>query len=153
MTRLGKHMAHSNSDEATILLVDDDELDVRCVQKAFKEQKISNPLLRASNGRKALEILRGGGGQPPLPRPYLILLDLKLPKMNGIEFLTELRQDAALEDSIVFVLTTSDDDRDKIAAYKQHVAGYLLKQDAGDEFLDAVRMLDYFTLSVHFPGR
>ncbi len=153
MTNRGDKMARNNSDEITILLVDDDELDVRCVKEAFRDQKISNPLIRASNGLEALEILRGEGRREALARPYLILLDLKMPRMNGIEFLAELRDDPNLSDSIVFVLTTSDDDRDKIAAYKQHVAGYLLKQDAGDEFLDAVRMLDYFTLSVHFPNR
>jgi CheY-like chemotaxis protein len=146
-------VAHHDSDEVTFLLVEDDDLDVRVIEEAFEQQKITNSIVRATNGVEALEILRGEGGRDRIPRPYLILLDLKMPQMNGLEFLDQLRNDPELEDAIVFVLTTSDDDKDKTAAYKKHVAGYLLKQDVGDEFMDAVKMLDFFTLSVHFPAK
>jgi len=137
--------------EVNILLVEDDEIDVRSVKRAFQTQKIANPIFQASDGVEALEMLRGEAGHAPLPRPYLILLDLKMPRMNGIQFLHEIRADTELHDSIVFVLTTSDDDRDKVAAYEKNVAGYLLKQDVGDDFMNAIRMLDYFTISVQFP--
>lgn len=138
--------------EINILLVEDDEIDVRSVKRAFQSLKIANPIVQASDGVEALEILRGEAGHATLARPYLILLDLKMPCMNGIQFLHEIRADPALRDAIVFVLTTSDDDRDKVAAYAKNVAGYLLKQDIGDDFMHAIRMLDYFTLSVQFPS-
>ena len=141
----------SGSLEVNILVVDDDDIDVRAVKRGFAAQKISNPIYVASDGVEAIEMLRGEGGRDPLPRPYLILLDLKMPRMNGIQFLDEIRKDPDLRGSIVFVLTTSDDDRDKTAAYEKNVAGYLLKQEVGEDFIDAVRMLDLFTISVQFP--
>lgn len=139
--------------DVNILLVEDDEIDVRSVKRALQAQKIANPVFQASDGVEALEMLRGEAGRAPLPRPYLILLDLKMPRMNGIQFLDEIRADPELRDSVVFVLTTSGDERDKVAAYEMNVAGYLLKQDIGDGFMHAIRMLDYFTISVQFPPR
>ena len=138
--------------KVNILLVEDDEVDVHAVKRGFQRQKISNPVYLASDGVEALEVLRGEGGREKIPRPYLILLDLKMPRMTGIQFLEVIRQDEALRDSIVLVLTTSDDDRDKTAAYRQNVAGYLLKQEVGEDFMNAIRMLDLFTISVQFPG-
>jgi len=137
--------------EVNILLVEDDEIDVRSIKRAFQAQKIANPMFEASDGVEALKMLRGEAGHKTVPRPYLILLDLKMPRMGGIQFLHELRADPALRDSIVFVLTTSDDDRDKVAAYENNVAGYLLKQDVGDDFMHTIRLLDCFTISVQFP--
>lgn len=96
-------------------------------------------------------MLRGQGGQARFPRPYLILLDLNMPRMNGIEFLEEVRKDADLRDSIIFVLTTSDDDRDKVAAYDKNVAGYIVKAKAGEDFLKLIEMLDNYLTFVEFP--
>jgi CheY-like chemotaxis protein len=87
------------------------------------------PLTVARNGLEALSLLRGIGTQGPLPQPCLILLDLHMPQMNGFEFLQELRQDLILSASLVFVLTTSNDNCDKQVAYQHHVAGYLLKSE------------------------
>jgi CheY-like chemotaxis protein len=137
--------------EVNILLVEDDEVDVRIVKEAFKEHKLKNPLHVASDGVEGLEMLRGENGRERLPRPYLIMLDLKMPRMNGLEFLAEIRKDPQLKDSIVFVLTTSDNEQDKVAAYKSHVAGYLLKSDVGGDFMTAVQMLELFVVSVQFP--
>src|SRR4051812_14143501 len=107
-----------------ILLVDDDEIDVMNVRRAFDKGKIDNPLFVASDGLGALEMLRDG----TLPRGRrLVLLDLNMPRMNGIEFLRELRADPALRGTPVVVLTTSDEERDRLEAYDLHVAGYLLK--------------------------
>jgi CheY-like chemotaxis protein len=141
----------SNFPDVNILLVEDDEIDVRVVKKAIADQRIINPLFVASDGVEALEMLRGEGGRERVPQPYMILLDLKMPRMNGIQFLEAIRDDPELRTSVVFVLTTSDDDRDKLAAYEKNVAGYLLKQDVGDGFMNAIRMLDLFAISVHFP--
>ncbi len=134
-----------------ILIVDDDSVDIRMVTRALKNRNISNPLHTAKDGVEALEMLRGENGCEPLPRPFIILLDLNMPRMNGIEFLESIRQDEDLSGSIVFVLTTSNDDRDKCAAYKKNVAGYILKSEAGDDFINLVSMLESFVLTVQFP--
>ncbi len=137
--------------DVNILIVDDDQVDVRGIQRGLTKQKISNPVFVASDGQEALDMLRGTNGRERVPHPYLILLDLNMPRMNGIRFLEELRRDAELDDSIVFVLTTSSSDEDKLAAYKQHIAGYVVKADAGAEFLKLVQMLERFVITVQFP--
>jgi CheY-like chemotaxis protein len=107
-----------------ILLVEDDEVDVMNVKRAFEKAHISNPLFVANNGLEALEKLRSGD----IPNQRrLILLDLNMPKMNGIEFLRELRKDPELCSLPVVVLTTSRMDRDKVESYLLNVAGYLIK--------------------------
>ena len=107
-----------------ILLVEDDELDVMNVRRAFKKNNIINPLYVAGNGLEALEMLRSGA--VPGDR-RLILLDLNMPKMGGIEFLKALRADPELHRMTVVVLTTSDEERDRVEAYNLNVAGYILK--------------------------
>ena len=138
--------------DVTILLVEDDEVDVRAIRRGLEKQKISNPLIPATDGIEALQLLRGEGGRTKVPRPYLILLDLNMPRMNGIQFLQELRKDPRLTDSIVFVLTTSAAEEDQVAAYKEHIAGYLVKADAGENFLKAIQLLDKFVITVQFPS-
>ena len=133
--------------EITVLLVDDDEVDVMGVKRAFDKTKIKNPIVVARDGLDALEKLRAG----TVKRPYLILLDLNMPRMNGIEFLDEIRKDAALKDSVVFVLTTSKDEQDKWASYQRNIAGYIVKENLGTEFLDAVSLLDVYWRVVEFP--
>jgi CheY-like chemotaxis protein len=103
------------------------------------------------DGIEALKALRGTDGYEPLPRPYMILLDLNLPRMNGLEFLQTLRQDDHLKRSIVFVLTTSDRHEDMVAAYDKQVAGYFLKSRAGEDFMNVVDMLDAYWRVVEFP--
>ena len=134
-----------------ILLVEDDEIDARAVLRGLRKCHIGNETTVAKDGIEALQLLRGEEGRTRIPRPYLILLDLNMPRMNGLEFLQEIREDPELENSIVFVLTTSDDDRDIVAAYGSHVAGYVLKSEAGDDFLKLVQMLEKFVITVHFP--
>lgn len=107
-----------------ILLVEDDEVAVMNVRRAFRKANISNPLFVAGDGVEALEMLRGG--EVPLSG-RLVLLDLNMPRMNGIEFLRELRADPELSRTPVVVLTTSDAERDKVEAYNLNAAGYLLK--------------------------
>ena len=124
-----------------ILLVEDDEVDVMNVRRAFAKNHIMNPLVVAGDGIEALELLRGG--KVPTGR-RLILLDLNMPRMNGIEFLRELRQDPELCSSPVVVLTTSKDDRDKIDAYNLNVAGYLVKPVTFDSFCEVMVALNKF---------
>jgi CheY-like chemotaxis protein len=132
-----------------ILLVEDDEVDVMNVKRAFKKNKIANPLYIASNGLEALAMLRGKDGQDAvIPKSRrLILLDLNMPKMNGLEFLHELRADPELQVIPVIVLTTSDEDRDRIEAYHLNVAGYILKPVTFSKFADVMVTLNkYWTL-------
>ena len=132
-----------------ILLVEDDEVDVMNVLRAFKKNNITNPLYMAANGLEALVMLRGNG-KPRVIRPErrLVLLDINMPKMNGLEFLRELRADPQLKPSPVIILTTSNEDRDKVEAYNLNVAGYILKPVTFSIFVEAVATLNkYWTLS------
>ena len=131
-----------------LLLVDDDEVDVMNVQRAFKKNNITNPLYIAANGVEALKLLRGQSGSPMPSQRRLILLDLNMPRMGGIEFLRELRADEELKHIPVIVLTTSNEDSDKVEAYNLNVAGYILKPVTFARFVEAMATLNkYWTLS------
>lgn len=131
-----------------ILLVDDDDLDVMNVQRAFRRANLTNPLHLARDGEQALAMLRDG--TVPISR-LLVLLDLNMPRMNGIEFLRELRADPALRATSVVVLTTSNEDRDKVEAYNLNVAGYLLKPVTFATFVDVMAALDKYWTLVEMP--
>jgi CheY-like chemotaxis protein len=131
-----------------ILLVDDDEVDVMNVQRAFKKNNISNPLYIATNGLEALEMLRVQGAHAIPGTRRLILLDLNMPKMSGLEFLRAIREDPDLRPLTVVVLTTSDDERDRIEAYNLNVAGYILKPVTFTAFVEAMATLNkYWTIN------
>lgn len=129
-----------------ILLVEDDEVDIMTVKRAFKKGNITNPLYIAGNGIEALEMLRDTPAQPSLipPERRLILLDLNMPKMNGLEFLKELRSDRTISHIPVVVLTTSNEERDRVQAYNFNVAGYLLKPVTFNTFVDLMITLDRY---------
>ncbi|OKH18387.1 two-component system response regulator [Hydrococcus rivularis NIES-593] len=129
-----------------ILLVEDDEVGVMNVRRALKKNQIANPLYIAENGLKALAMLRSQNGKPPVvpPKRRLILLDLNMPQMNGLEFLRELRFDPQLKATPVIVLTTSDEDRDKLEAYNLNVAGYILKPITFSRFTEVVSTLNQY---------
>jgi CheY-like chemotaxis protein len=133
----------------SVLLVDDDEVDVMTVKRAFKKNNITNPLYVAANGVEALAILRGNEMPKLLPgQRRLILLDLNMPKMGGIEFLRELRADPELRPLPVIVLTTSNEEKDKVEAYNLNVAGYIIKPVTFSKFVETVGTLNkYWTLS------
>ncbi len=135
----------------TILLVEDDKVDIMAIRRSFRDLKIANPLVEAGNGIEALERLRGENGYEKLPSPCLILLDLNMPRMSGLEFLEEVRKDPTLRRTLIFVMTTSRADEDRTSAYDKNVAGYVLKERAGEAFLDSVRMLNSYWLLVEFP--
>lgn len=132
---------------ANLLIVDDDDVDQMAMQRALKRQKIGNPFFTARDGLEALEMLRSGR----VPSPYIILLDLKMPRMSGLEFLQALRREPAHHQAIVFVLTTSKDEQDKLSAYDQHVAGYIVKSNVSNEFLEVIRLLDCYWRIVEIP--
>jgi CheY-like chemotaxis protein len=134
-----------------ILLVEDDEVDVEAVHRAFAANRITNPITVVGNGLEALDALRGENGRERLPRPYIILLDINMPTMNGLEFLQHLRQDPQLKSSVVFVLTTSSNEADMIAAYKNQVAGYFLKTKIAEGVFGLPQMMKNYWRMVEFP--
>lgn len=136
-----------------ILLVEDDEVDIMNVKRAFKKVNITNPLYLASNGIEALEMLRSQNNQPPqVPiERRLILLDLNMPKMGGIEFLQELRADPKLRRTPVVVMTTSNQDQDRVEAYNLNVAGYILKPVTFNSFVEMMATLNKYWILCEIP--
>lgn len=129
-----------------ILLVEDDDVDVEAIVRGFKKYKVGNPFIIARDGQEALEKIQEG-----IPAPFFVLLDLNMPRMNGIEFLKALRSNPTYRNTIVFVLTTSNSDRDRWAAYEQHIAGYLLKSQAAKDFSNVAEVIDVYRRHVLFP--
>jgi CheY-like chemotaxis protein len=141
-------MRSSDEKMLNILLVEDDEVDVMNVRRAFKKNNICNPLWVVGNGLDGLEMLRSGD----MPRERrLVLLDLNMPRMNGIEFLREVRADPELRAIPVVVLTTSDDERDRVEAYNLNVAGYILKPVTLTNFVEAMATLNKYWSLVEMP--
>ena len=134
-----------------ILLVEDDEIDAEQLLRAFRQHQITNPVTHVIDGVDALYALRGEGGYPRLPRPYIIILDINMPRMNGLEFLQALRRDPELKRSVVFILTTSARDEDIMAAYNEQIAGYLLKSKVNQEFLEFIKLLNLYHVMVELP--
>lgn len=136
--------------DVNILLVEDDDGDAKAIRRAFAKAKIGNPLIRFQNGVDALAYLKGETEQTP-PRQYVVLSDLNMPRMSGIEFLEALRNDPRLRSTLFFVLTTSNDERDISAAYFNNVAGYILKSRAGDMFIELMSVMDNYWRFVELP--
>lgn len=133
--------------EVTLLIVDDDDIDAIAIERALRKLRLLNTVRRAHDGREALELLRAGMVQVP----YIILLDLNMPRMNGLEFLETLRIDRKLTHAVVFVLTTSKSDEDLVAAYRNHVAGYVFKQHMDRDFLEVVSFIEHYWRLVELP--
>ena len=131
-----------------IVLVEDDLVDVTNVRRAFDRNKILNPLFVARDGVAAIELLRSS--EIPDSR-RLILLDINMPRMNGLEFLREIRADPKLASTPVVVLTTSNDDQDRFEAYNLNVAGYLLKPVTFKSFVDVMATLNKYWSLVELP--
>ena len=112
-----------------ILHVEDDEIDVALVKRALKKANITNPLYNACDGIEALEVLSGKNADMKLSQPCVMLIDINMPRMDGIELLQELRNNQTLKQNVVFVLTTSNDDKDKTLSYDLNIAGYVLKEN------------------------
>ncbi len=128
----------------SVLLVEDDAIDAMTVQRAFKDLKLTNPLAHVTNGEEALDYLR----QPDHEPPCVILLDLNMPRMNGVEFMRIAKADPELRRIPIVVLTTSTEDSDVIDSYKLSVAGYIVKPVDYKKFVEAIRTIDlYWTIS------
>ncbi|TFW73018.1 two-component system response regulator [Methylotenera oryzisoli] len=136
-----------NYKEVTLLVVDDDDIDAIALERALRKLRLLNTLHRARDGLEALTLLRSGVISPP----YIILLDLNMPRMNGLEFLEALRADPILTHAVVFVLTTSKSDEDLVAAYRKHVAGYVFKQHMDRDFLEVIGLIEHYWRIVELP--
>lgn len=131
------------------LIVDDDEVSIKSIVRAMKSIDIANPTHIARDGLQALEILDQHLDYENVLPPFIVTLDLNMPKMNGIEFLEEIRNHPVYCKLVVFVLTTSDAPDDIDAAYKNNIAGYIVKDNAVESLKDALKMLsDYSSLIV-----
>jgi len=135
------------SKEANLLLVEDDEIDIMAVRRFLKRTNISNRLYVAKDGVEALEILRAG----VIPTPYIVLMDLNMPRMDGIARLKEIRADENLKQTVIFILTTSRDEKDKSKAYSYNIAGYIAKSEIDDGFVGTFQMLNYYLNTVELP--
>ncbi|MGC2856878.1 response regulator [Novispirillum sp. DQ9] len=138
-----------------ILLVEDDEGDAHLTRLALREGRLLAQVHHVYDGVEALAFLRGTHAKhADAPRPDLILLDLNMPRMDGREFLTEVKRDEDLRSIPVVVLTTSDVERDIDASYRRGASGYITKPVGMDQFIDAVRALDDYWFSVvRLPGK
>lgn len=145
-------LAQTEAKPLNLLLVEDDDGDAKAVIRAFRKAKVINPLHRAVDGVEALDILKGKNGREPLPCPYIIIADINMPRMDGIKFVHEIRTDPELKSAIVFILTTSKSEEDKLKAYDLNVAGYIVKETAGRDFLKLVDMLDAYWRVVELPN-
>lgn len=134
-------------DIVNILVVEDDDIDVESLKRLFAKNGIKNPIYHAPNGVAALEVMRGENNKDKVPKPYVILLDINMPLMNGIELLKEIRNDEELKDTVIFVLTTSPREEDINTTYQLNVAGYFLKKDT-KELINLLNL--YWTLN-EFP--
>ena len=133
--------------ELTILMVEDDDVDAKGMERSFKKRRIANPIVRAVDGQEALELLEN----EKVPSPYIILLDLQMPRMNGLEFLTTIRNHEKLKSSVVFVLTTSHAEEDITAAFNQQIAGYFVKDEVGANFCEMLDMLEGYWRIAYLP--
>ena len=130
--------------QQSILLAEDDEVDAEAVQRAFKELKITNPLVLTKNGEEALAHLRN----PANSRPCVILMDLNMPRMGGLELLAEIKKDEAFRRIPVVVFTSSTYEEDKIRSFDLSVAGYMIKPTDPRKFSEMLHTIDlYWTAS------
>jgi CheY-like chemotaxis protein len=130
----------------SILLVEDDQMDVMNVQRELRRQNINVPIIHARNGREALKMLRGEGDEPKIAKPSLAMLDINMPRMNGLELLEALRADPEFSDLNVFIMTTSDLDTDRFRAQQLAVSGYIVKPLNFETFGEGGTSVDGFSL-------
>lgn len=149
-SEMGEASSPNAYDQVSILVVEDDDVDAAAIERGLQRARVANPIIRVKDGNEALAAMRGEV-ETELREPFLVLLDLHLPTMSGAECLQEMRKDARLLDTIVFVLTTSNSLEERIAAYDANVAGYIVKSKAGRDFIELMTMLDCYMNVVQMP--
>ncbi|KZM38976.1 chemotaxis protein CheY [Marinomonas sp. SBI22] len=131
----------------TILLIEDDDVDAIGINRSFVKAGLKNEIVRAKNGKEALHLLKMG----VVGYPFIILLDLNMPMMDGLEFLTYLREYEKFKQSIVYVLTTSKSEQDIALSFDKNVAGYFIKNEVGTGYDSIVEFLGSYMKIAHFP--
>ncbi len=131
-----------------VLLVEDDEGDVLMTREAFEFYKVRNPLHVVSDGEQALQFVRRTGPYADAPRPGLILLDVNLPRVSGLEVLAQLKQDPEFRLIPVVMLTTSQAEEDILRSYSLHANAYVSKPVDFEQFMAAIRQIDDFFLKL-----
>lgn len=138
--------------ELSILLVEDDDVAAESVTRSLKKVSSDIDIVTAENGQIALDIIEGKLESSAISRPYIVLLDLNMPVMNGHEFLEAIRSSERHKDIVVFVLTTSDDDRDRSKAYHNNIAGYMIKSSVGPQFSKLATLLLSYQAAIELRG-
>lgn len=138
------------SHSANVLVVDDDEVDRLAIVRCLRKHGFGGKVHESRDGHEALAILRGDGGKRLEP-PYIVLLDLCMPRMDGVEFLEEIRRSEGLESTVVFVLTTSRAPSDLARCYEHKVAGYIVKSASPEVFLKTMNMIKTYCETNEFP--
>ncbi|AQT59681.1 two-component system response regulator [Cellvibrio mixtus] len=141
-----------NEQKINILLVDDDDVSAESVVRSLRKNAVDFPITLARDGMEALEILRETHPHLSIEKPYLVLLDLNMPRMNGFEFLHEVRGDKTLHSSVIFVLTTSDAESDRMRAYEENIAGYMVKSVVGPQFSKLASLLESYRSTISLPN-
>lgn len=141
-----------NYEPVRFMIVDDDAISVMAMERTMKQLKIANPVEVAKDGVEALAMLRKAIGKNGTLPPYILTLDLNMPKMGGLEFLEKIRNEEAFKKLVVFVLTTSDAPSDVASAYERNIAGYIVKEDPTNTFREALAMLKDYSQLVVLPS-
>ncbi|AXI41168.1 response regulator [Sulfitobacter sp. SK011] len=142
---------HKRTREAKFLIVDDDKVSVMAMQRAMRKLKIVNDTEICVDGQDALDFLQNSSMQSAGLPPYIVMLDLNMPRMGGLEFLDAIRADPALSKVVVFVFTTSDTPDDVRSAYSRNIAGYIVKENPSETFAIALDMLETYGRIVELP--
>lgn len=141
-------MSHAS---VSFLIVDDDIVSIMSMKRMIKKMRYLNPVVVAGDGIEALRILRAANEPDGLQAPYIVVLDLNMPRMSGHAFMKEIRSDPQLADTIVFIMSTSDSPQDVQEAYRANVAGYILKDGQPNSFRDALELLGTYSEIVLLP--
>lgn len=139
--------------EIMVMLVDDDDVAVEGVMRGIKKHGSRCNVVTAADGLEAIEILRGQHPEKQIKMPYIVLLDLNMPRMDGFSFLKTVRADKDLHGIVVFVLSTSAREHDVRRAYHENAAGYMVKSMMGPHFSKLTTLLDCYGQSVSLPPR
>jgi len=136
------------NNNSPVLLIEDDKVDQKTMVRAFKELEVPNPLRIVENGIEGLNYLNN----PRNKKPCLILLDLNMPKMSGIEFLDNIKADSALKQIPIVVLTTSDDDKDVAESYNLSASGYMVKPIDNRGYIEVMKVIDQYWSTCILPS-
>ncbi len=134
-----------------LLIVEDDDVAAEAIQRSLRKSETPFKAVVAEDGLVALDILRGKHAEKKIENPMIVLLDINMPRMNGFEFLEEVRNDKSLRSLVVFVLTTSSSDVDRSKAYQENIAGYMTKDKVGPQFGKLFKLLSDYADTVILP--